>query len=92
MIDDDASSSMRDELAYAREQRRVREWFRVFADSIGRVMTVYAADVEKRERVLRRINVDTLTVPWKRCDTHAFIYLYGPRCPLCIEDASMYQV
>jgi hypothetical protein len=80
---------MSDEFAKARERRRVREWYWSFSISIERVMNVYANDVVRRERILRRINTDNLTVPWKRCDTHAFIYLYGRMCPLCLEDGHL---
>lgn len=76
---------MSDELAAARDRRQVREWYWSFSLSLERVLTTYASDYAKR----RKINTDNLTVPWKRCDTHAFIYLYGRICPLCLEDGHL---
>lgn len=67
-----------------RQRASVREWYNSFAFSLGKVMAVYAGDVARRERVLRR------SIPWKRCPTHAFTYLYASQCPLCLADAHVY--
>lgn len=72
-------------IASARERRRVREWYRAFAFHIEKLMKVYAEDCARR----RKINDDNVTVPWKRCATHSFLYLYASRCPLCLEDAAV---
>lgn len=62
----------------------VRAWYNDLALSLGKVMEEYAGDVARRERVLRH------SIPWKRCPTHAFTYLYASQCPLCLADAHVH--
>lgn len=83
------SSPLIIDFAEYRERHRVRQWFAMWArECIAPVVTTFAADCAKLESLKRRIAPDEkLTVPWKRCALHAFIFLYGSRCPMCLADA-----
>jgi len=74
-----------------RERKRARELCNEYRWHFARTIEAYASDVARQASMSAKLSTK-LTVPWKRCDQHAFVYLYGPRCPMCIEDAFMHQM